>query len=367
MEKYISNIKDLVIQALTNGSEIKAKAESGDALSCFQMGMINLLGIDTPIDFNKANKYLGSKSLADNPDANRLLGFIAECEGNYSLAFKKYTDACKAIKPYINKVYEERGKLNSFFQNHDLPTTIQNRIVTEVINGYLKGNDTKVDASIRIALICNDETSCINAAQALYNDGDFFSALRWLQNGKVPENNSLYTSIMNKISDSKSSYDLPNIVEIVEIEDSSLLTNFGATQSYAGIKKECDKMAISCKKEWNEAVPLKIALVRKEVEEEAAQKKKLMEEAAKREETARKWKLLNERNRQLLAKKKVAGKIVNIILAIIFVPIAIFLSVMISNNETEFLMNCFGILICCVLPCVIIKLISKSIIDSVYK
>ena len=101
--------------------------------------------------------------------------------------------------------------------------------------------------------------------------------------------------------------------------------------------------------------------------EEAAQKKILMEEAAKREETARKWKLLNERHRQLLAKKKVAGTIVNIILAIIFVPIAIFLSVVISNNVTEFLMNCFGILICCVRPCVIIKLISKSIIDSVYK
>lgn len=35
MEKYITSIKDLDVQALTNGSEIKAKAESGDALSCF--------------------------------------------------------------------------------------------------------------------------------------------------------------------------------------------------------------------------------------------------------------------------------------------------------------------------------------------
>lgn len=41
MEKYITNIKDLVILALTNGSEIKAKAESGDALSCFQIGVKN--------------------------------------------------------------------------------------------------------------------------------------------------------------------------------------------------------------------------------------------------------------------------------------------------------------------------------------
>ena len=35
MEKYVTNIKDPVIQILTNGSEIKTKAESGDALSCF--------------------------------------------------------------------------------------------------------------------------------------------------------------------------------------------------------------------------------------------------------------------------------------------------------------------------------------------
>ena len=42
MEKYITNIKDLVIQALTNGSEIKAKAESGDALACFQKGLIRV-------------------------------------------------------------------------------------------------------------------------------------------------------------------------------------------------------------------------------------------------------------------------------------------------------------------------------------
>lgn len=43
MEKYVTNIKDLVIQALTNGSEIKANAESGDALSYFHRGMIHLL------------------------------------------------------------------------------------------------------------------------------------------------------------------------------------------------------------------------------------------------------------------------------------------------------------------------------------
>lgn len=40
MKKYVTNIKDLVIYVLKNGSEIETKAESGDTLSCFQMGMM---------------------------------------------------------------------------------------------------------------------------------------------------------------------------------------------------------------------------------------------------------------------------------------------------------------------------------------
>ena len=51
MEKYVKNIKVLVIQALTNGSEIKAKAESGDAFSCLQIGKNPILALSVhPID-----------------------------------------------------------------------------------------------------------------------------------------------------------------------------------------------------------------------------------------------------------------------------------------------------------------------------
>ena len=39
MNKYVENIEYLVIQTLSNGSEIKTKAESGDVFVCFQMGM----------------------------------------------------------------------------------------------------------------------------------------------------------------------------------------------------------------------------------------------------------------------------------------------------------------------------------------
>lgn len=42
MEKCVTNINDLVILVLTNGSEIKVKTKNGDALSCFLMDMIRI-------------------------------------------------------------------------------------------------------------------------------------------------------------------------------------------------------------------------------------------------------------------------------------------------------------------------------------
>ena len=51
MEKYVTNIKVLVIQALTNGSKIKAIAANGDALSCLQIGKTPILALSVnPID-----------------------------------------------------------------------------------------------------------------------------------------------------------------------------------------------------------------------------------------------------------------------------------------------------------------------------
>ena len=44
MGKYISSIKDLVILVMTNGSQVIYKANSGEPESCFQVGMMHLLG-----------------------------------------------------------------------------------------------------------------------------------------------------------------------------------------------------------------------------------------------------------------------------------------------------------------------------------
>lgn len=53
MAKYVTSISDLTIQAINNKSEVVIKAKNGDPEYCFKMGMIHLLGINTPIDFKK--------------------------------------------------------------------------------------------------------------------------------------------------------------------------------------------------------------------------------------------------------------------------------------------------------------------------
>ena len=350
MEKYVKDIKDLVIQTLTNGSEIKAKAKTGDALSCFQMGMIHLLGIDTPIDFNKASQHFGNQSLADDDDANRMLGFIAECEGNYSQAFKNYANAGKSNRPYINKVSEERVNLQSLFKKWDLPNNVQNKIVTNVLNEYIKGGDTKLDASIRIAMICSDEISCLDAAQLLSDAGEYNSAMRWLQYGNISENNDLYTYVKKKITDIKSGQNLPNTLEVIEINGKSFLANLNVAPSYARIKYLCDEAGVDCKKEWNNNVSSKVVSIKKKIkEEEAARIKKQKEEEAarikkqKEEEAARIRKQKEEEQQALLeelnARRSKIYRRYNIIYGIISAPFIMLLIVLLLKDKDSFISN----------------------------
>lgn len=383
MEKYITNIKDLVIQTMTNGSEIKAKAESGDALSCFQMGMIHLLGINTPIDFKVASSFLSNQSLSDDPDANRLLGFIAECEGNYSLAFKNYAKASgstgsNAKKPYNNKVFSERNNLQAYFKKLGLPSTVLNKEITTVINDYIKGGDTIVDASIKLAMICDDEESCLDVAQALFDTGDYYSAMRWLQNGNISDSNSLYISVKKKISDTKNALKLPNILEVVEIEGDSFLANFDTTPSYAGIKYVCDDVAAECKKEWQDTITSEIAIIKKKVEsEEAARIKKEKEEAAARlrrqqeEEAARLRRQQEEEQKALIEKKGKRLIKANKILKKIFIVFSILFALLmllaiIGSKDLNITTMIFAwaivFVVIVLLPYHIIKWIMKKII-----
>lgn len=268
MEKYVTNIKDLVIQTLTNGSEIKVKAESGDALSCFQMGMIHLLGINTPIDLKGASKFLSNRSLSDNPDANRLLGFIAECEGNYSHSFKSYANAGKASRPYINKVFEERKNLQGSYKELGLPSTVFNKELTAILEEYVKGGSSQITASIKIANICNDTASCLDVAQLLYGKGDFISAKRWLHKGNIDSRNTLFSAIDKKLLEFKQSIIVSDEIQIVNLGGNSLLPSTETSYSCEDVKQICDDVAVTCLKEWKEKNSQEIDTIKKKWNEE---------------------------------------------------------------------------------------------------
>ena len=252
MEKYVTNIKDLVIQALTNGSEIKAKAESGDALSCFQMGMIHLLGINTPIVFKEASRFWGNQSLSDDPDANGLLGLIAEFEGNFSQAFHYYEKIESGEKDsYLDKVIKGRNILQNYLKKLDLPITI-NKEISTILGEFSKGKASKVGACVKIAVVCNDEQSCLEAAKCFYDSKDYISAVQWLQKGKVEIDNPLYAAISKSFEKSKQDLLHSKEIVIIDLDDDSLLSTDDPTPYLNKVKKTCEDASMKSAVEWKD-------------------------------------------------------------------------------------------------------------------
>ena len=312
MAKNISSVKDLVIQTITNGSEIETKAKNNDAEACFQMGMIHLLGASSSIDFKKATTYFGNQSLAGNPDANRLLGFITECEGDYSEAFKCYTKAKDTTGkdknlPLYNKVFEERNHLQKFFKEMGLPSTALNTEVSAILGDYVKGGKSKVEASLKIATICNDESSCLEAAQTLYDKKDFYSAKKWLQKGNIASDNSLYAAINDKLAKSKKGISLPNTLEVVDIQGTSLFPENYASNGIADVKHRCDAVAQSSKKLWLEEITGLISQIKnqlKEEEEEQIRKQKEEERRIRKQKEEEEKRLKKQKEEEEKRKKQ---------------------------------------------------------------
>lgn len=274
MAKNITSIKDLVIQFMTNGKEIESKAEKGDSESCFQMGMSHLLGINSAIDFKKAAQYFGDKSLADDQDANRLLGFIAECEGKFGVAFQYYAKVGKSTRSYLQKVYEERGNLQSYLKKLNLPDTCLNKEITTLLNEYIKDGKTKADSCIKIAVICDDEITCLEAGQSLMNEGEMLSAKRWLLKGNIAKTNELFIAIENKLLDTKETLKLPNTLQVIDVNGDSLLDNSILSSSINEIKGTCDEVAVSCKQAWIKEVPDIIDRTEKKLDFEEQERRK---------------------------------------------------------------------------------------------
>ena len=280
MEAFETYFKDIFKQALTNGDDLKGKAESGDATACFQMGMIHLLGINTPMDFKNASCYFGNQSLKDDKNANRLLGFIEECEGNYSQAFKYYaSNDKKADEPYIKKVVTERNEFKAYLKKIGLPEAVLNKKITSILDEYHKKGSNNIEAKIKIAIISEDKDSCIEVAQTLYKDGNYYSAMKWLKSGNVSESASLYALIEKKLSDSRSGRDLPDIFEVIELDGNSFLASSNKLISYEGIKSLCDDAATLGKKIWCEVVSPMVAEIKKEIEDEETARIKKQEDA----------------------------------------------------------------------------------------
>lgn len=285
MEKYITNIKDLVIQALANGSYIKTKAEIGDTLSCFQMGMIYLLGINTSIDFKKASKYLGSKSLADNPNANCILGFIAELEGNFSQAFHYYESTESSEKDsYLDKVIKGRNKLQNYLKKLDLPITF-NKEISAILGDYSKGKTSKKGASVKIAAICNDEQSCLDTAKCFYDSNDFISAVQWLQKGNIELDNPLYAAINKSFEISRNALLNSKEMMVIDLEGESLLLSDYPTPFLNKVKKTCEEESMKSSIEWkdnNKKCIGKIIRIQKEQEKKERLEAKAAENARRR-------------------------------------------------------------------------------------
>lgn len=320
MEKYIKDIKDLVIQTLMKGSEIKAKAKTGDALSCFQMGMIHLLGVDTPIDFKKASQYFENQSLADDDDANRMLGFIAECEGRYSQAFSYYSKAGKENRPYVNKVFEERSYFLEYLKEFGLSGTVLNKEITSVLNECISGG---LDAKSRLAFICEDEATCLEVAQAEYDKGDFSSAMYWLLRGKVTKNNSLFIAVETELSNARKLIMESKLIEVIEIEGSSLLAVKRRKTPYDDIKAKCEVASAECINNWHEKTSQIIneekARIEKQQDEEAARIKKQKEEEANRlkmQQAAEQAALLAEQEEKAAQKNKIIRYVIYAIILI---------------------------------------------------
>lgn len=249
MEKYIRSIEDLVVLEKTNG--ILKRDESS---SNFLSGLVNLLGIYTPVDIRRAKQFFCNPSLTNDPDANCILGFIDECEGIFSSSFKHYAIAAektggKQFLSYFQKVIDGRNRLQKTFKQYYLSLTF-NEEISRLLNDINNGNSkTKLIAKVIAAYVCEDEAACIEVAQELFDMGDYYSSKILLQKGKVDNSYPLYNRIDMQALSSKDAI-MSCEGTIVELEGESILPDYERSLSIANIKKKCEDCSKDCCREW---------------------------------------------------------------------------------------------------------------------
>lgn len=285
------------------------------------MGMVYLLGINTAIDFKKAKLQFSSQSLLNDHDAQRMLGFLSELDGDYSAAFMYYAKAAGGVvdgsdDSYIENVKQERETLRGWLNKWNFPVRVLNNAITTILEDYAKGGEKKEKACIEIAAICQDAVSCITVARILMGFGDCSDAMQWLQYGAVEKNNPMYQMIQSKIYENSRFINLSNVLEIIEIDGCSLLSNIDIAANFAPARNALNGISVRCSKLWRKEVMPKIESIKSIWKKE--EKNRIKKEEEDRQRALKQAELLELEEK--IRKKKRRDKIINIILSILFLP-----------------------------------------------
>lgn len=321
MDKYITSLKDLIAETFRNSFKLNESAKNGDQKACFQMGMVYLLGINTAIDFKKAKLQFSSQSLLNDYYAQRMLGFLSELDGDYSAAFMYYAKAAGGVvdgsdDSYIENVKQERETLRGWLNKWNFPVRVLNNAITTILEDYAKGGEKKEKACFEIAAICQDAVSCITVARILMGSGDYSDAMQWLQYGAVEKNNPMYQMIQSKIYENSRFINLSNVLEIIEIDGCSLLSNIDIAANFAPARNALNGISVRCSKLWRKEVMPKIESIKSIWKKE--EKNRIKKEEEDRQRALKQAELLELEEK--IRKKKRRDKIINIILSILFLP-----------------------------------------------
>lgn len=360
MEKYVTSLKELIAQSSRNLNEMNDGAKKNDPKSCFQLGMVYLLGINTAIDFKKAGHYFANQSLASDPETHRMLGFISELEGDYPSAFMNYAKAAGSVVDgldgsYIEKVFQEREALRDWLNKWKLPTRVLNNAITSILKDYTKGGDKREKSSIEIAAICRDAPSCVIAAQLLSDSGNYSDAMQWLILGNVESDNPVYKRIESKLNEISSSIYLSEVLEVIEVEDESLLSCIDIAGIFAPARNTLKEISTRCSRLWRKEVLPKIETIKGKWEKE--EKNRIKKEEDDRRHALKQAELmeLEEKSR----KKKRRDKIISIILFVLFFPL-ILGSLFADMSTGEKIM---AIIIFAIIPMLLVRWIVIKVVD----
>lgn len=247
-------------------NDIEEGLKNGDSSSYYQMGMFYLLGINKPIDFKKASYFfrevkVDTEDTKDAEDAEdrafkrlMLLGFIAECECDYSSAFKYYAETENCEKDsYIERVIKGRNHLQDYFKDFlvdriNKPLTLNNEI-SSIFNDF-SIEEKRTEAIIKIAAICEDEQSCLEVARIAFNLNDYFSAIKWLKKGNIPKSDPMYMAINDYFEKSWTDLLMSKSIQVVELANNSLLPHELPEPNLNKVKKLCEEASLQSLIEW---------------------------------------------------------------------------------------------------------------------